>query len=693
MKLVKVRVQNFKSIVDSGVVKIEESVTVLVGKNEQGKTTFLKGLASWNPKVIYAPTDLPNHLRSALEKKKSSLIPVVTLWVTAETSEIQKIGLANGSEFQEFRSVRFHDGHREHYGVKADGSEARLKFSVPNFSQQVEKIKNAAITLKSKLQSHTGRHGEFAAHYPQAESQIDQFVKADFNKVDQMENLVKTFSTSLRSVPAQDAPIQEDIGAALKEIDAAQAEIRQIVAVDQTRQFEELLPNFIFHSTNLDKIPNDVLIAEFVANPDAAATKGMANLCAVAGLSVQKIKELAASPDVNMRQTFEDTYNSTISGGINEIWSQEKYNIHFRFEPERMSVSISDNTYTRRIAPSDRSDGFQWYLSFYAAIQSEGSLTRLTVFLLDNPGLELHADGQRDIKKYLEERPNEQVIYVTHSPAMVDPFNLEQVRQVDRDAQGTKVSHLAFKEGRDFDLLEPVRSAIGASLASSMVLNELNILVEGAADKAILEGAFEFLHPDYKRKLLVNGSVSETKDAFLVRFYQRANLPYLVLLDADDNGRRLMASLRERGVPEEKIKKLSDAIKDPPNRDFELEDIISPAFYHRAVQAAYPRSQLPIPEDSDKKRTTIYMEKIREELGVGFNKRRVAVQLKKFLMDGEADEATIKQLRQLTSAVLSSLEGQISPRKSPREQAETRTDASAAVKIESPRKTTNADST
>ena len=58
MKLVSVRVQNFKSIVDSGPVGIEDRVTVLVGKNEQGKTTFLKGIASWNPKVVYGPNGL-----------------------------------------------------------------------------------------------------------------------------------------------------------------------------------------------------------------------------------------------------------------------------------------------------------------------------------------------------------------------------------------------------------------------------------------------------------------------------------------------------------------------------------------------------------------------------------------------------------------------------------------------------------
>jgi predicted ATP-dependent endonuclease of OLD family len=40
MKLAQVRIQNFPSIVDSGEVPIDEHVTVIVGKNEQGKTNF-----------------------------------------------------------------------------------------------------------------------------------------------------------------------------------------------------------------------------------------------------------------------------------------------------------------------------------------------------------------------------------------------------------------------------------------------------------------------------------------------------------------------------------------------------------------------------------------------------------------------------------------------------------------------------
>lgn len=86
-----------------------------------------------------------------------------------------------------------------------------------------------------------------------------------------------------------------------------------------------------------------------------------------------------------------------------------------------------------------------------------------------------------------------------------------------------------IKEGENFDLLEPVRSAIGASLVSSLILNEFNVLVEGAADKPILEGAFGLLLKDVSGKILVNGSVSETREGFLPRFYQRAALPFIGL--------------------------------------------------------------------------------------------------------------------------------------------------------------------
>ena len=49
MLLKSVQVRMFRNIVDSGVVKIEDDVTCLVGKNESGKTALLSALFRFNP--------------------------------------------------------------------------------------------------------------------------------------------------------------------------------------------------------------------------------------------------------------------------------------------------------------------------------------------------------------------------------------------------------------------------------------------------------------------------------------------------------------------------------------------------------------------------------------------------------------------------------------------------------------------
>lgn len=49
MKLIKVHVQNYRSILDSGEIEIEKIKTVLVGINEAGKTALLKAINQLNP--------------------------------------------------------------------------------------------------------------------------------------------------------------------------------------------------------------------------------------------------------------------------------------------------------------------------------------------------------------------------------------------------------------------------------------------------------------------------------------------------------------------------------------------------------------------------------------------------------------------------------------------------------------------
>jgi len=386
----------------------------------------------------------------------------------------------------------------------------------------------------------------------------------------------------------------------------------------------------------------------------------MLNLCSAAGLSIQKIQQLAGTADRSERETYEDHHKATISGGLNEYWTQEEYLVHFRIDPDTLYVSVSDETYSPRIPPSDRSEGFQWYLSFYCRMLNETGTVHQNILLLDNPALELHADGQRDIKKFLEEKMSRisQIIYVTHSPALVDPYNLNQLRKVELHANhdGTKVLNSVVKEGNDFDLLEPVRSAIGASLATSLALNDYNVLVEGAADKPILDASFRLFHKEVSEKILVNGSIAESKGGILPRFYLRAKLPLVIFLDADSQGRELKNALMGYGVPDSNIAMLREIVSvGDGSQDYELEDVLSPDFYHKAVMETYPKNQVVRPDTTGGKRTKSYESLFKTNHKIGFSKKRVGEKVRDLLLNGNGDDHTKENLSKITTAIFQKL--------------------------------------
>jgi hypothetical protein len=238
---------------------------------------------------------------------------------------------------------------------------------------------------------------------------------------------------------------------------------------------------------------------------------------------------------------------------------------------------------------------------------------------------------------------------------MIDTYSLEQVRKVEllENMMGTKVRKLQIR-GDETDLLEPVRSAIGASLVASLISNDYNVLVEGAADKPILEGGFKRFLEAVSTRILVNGSISETK-LLLPRFYERSGLPYVIYLDKDSGGRELKTFLIANGVPEARILSAGDVV----NRDcdFELEDTVGTA-YHAAVRAVYPKLVLDPPDPTKGKCTKYYERELRAAHGIGFSKTRVADEVKSRLVNGEIAAVDMQHLRQIVERIWAVLQQQ-----------------------------------
>jgi len=373
-------------------------------------------------------------------------------------------------------------------------------------------------------------------------------------------------------------------------------------------------------------------------------SKGMWNLCRAAGITANKLRELANSNDQADINSYEDYYQKTMSRELEEYWTQERYTVHFDFVRDTLHVSISDSRYANRIPPSDRSDGFRWYFSFYCNLAAEVGEQQAKCILLDNPATELHLDGQRDIMRYLSMKVarEAQIIYVTHSPAMIDPFRLDLVRLVGRQDNevGTTVSMPSSETYRSSDLLEPVRLAIGSSLVSTLFSNDMNVLVEGLQDKIIIDAAIEsFADTRFRDRLVANGSIAQSPNEFIVDFFQRTGLPFAVLLDADSSGRDIHSRLKAKGLAANVI--TLDKIFPDKGNDFSIDDLFSASDYHAAVTGEYGDLNVPNPADNATKLARHY-EKWFMEHGAGqkFSKRRVANALATKIRSRDIDDVT-----------------------------------------------------
>ncbi len=245
MKLVRAQVQNFRSIVDSEPVDIEDRVTVIVGKNEQGKTTFLRGLLSFNEKYNYSPNDLPQHLRTQLEAKNKADIPIVTLWLVPDVEEgidLAKI-VAGSEQTAQIKVTRYYDQHYLFTSILENGEERSLKFTAPNVDPQILAIKKSAENFFKKLSAHTTRLTSFAEPQKAAEAHVTAFLQSNFGELSQIENLIKTLGTTLAGVPGQDQPIQDDTALMMKEMLAKHDEIRKALQEDSPGRQKHTFPS------------------------------------------------------------------------------------------------------------------------------------------------------------------------------------------------------------------------------------------------------------------------------------------------------------------------------------------------------------------------------------------------------------------------------------------------------------------
>lgn len=147
---------------------------------------------------------------------------------------------------------------------------------------------------------------------------------------------------------------------------------------------------------------------------------------------------------------------------------------------ERVGIMLSDH-HGGFVTLRSRGAGVQKLLGILVHLASLNPNEQHLV-VMDEPENALHADAQHSLRRFLEvvaTAPNLQIVYATHSGAMINPFRAHAVRVIERRSTSDSAESVITKLEGD---LAPVRVALGLSLADSLALGPVTVIIEGKTE-------------------------------------------------------------------------------------------------------------------------------------------------------------------------------------------------------------------
>lgn len=585
MKLREFRVQEFRSIWDSGPVKVDDQVTCFVGKNEAGKTALLTALYRTNPIIAehadfdetydYPKREVEDY-RFAVENEDRDEAVVVEAMYELEDGDLQAIAAVFGPKVLKNKTFK-----RETYYGKSNNN---FVLSVDDAAARKHLTDNPALPdeLKEALKGAT-----------------------DWN----------TFAAALDATEATEA------------VNVLKGTVSNVIAKG--------LDSYIFNSLIWPRAPKYLYFDEFyqmkgqanlnalIAREDAKQLEDsdypLIGLINLARLDHRKL--VAANNTTELKNKLEGAGNH-LTGRIVKYWSQNQH-IQMRFDvrdakaedPPDMRQGINvwgevyDTVHWAHTPLGTRSRGFVWFFSFLAWYEDIKRQKQNVILLLDEPGLSLHGRAQADLLRYFEvELSAHQLLYTTHSPFMIDPKRFERVRivqdlgidakeQLPKDQDGTKVMTNVF-DATD-DSLFPLQGALGYEIQQTLFIGPNSLVVEGPADMLYLRAVSAQLEREGRTGLSESWVItpvggSGKVPAFVALLAPQKGLNVATLLDVQNSDRALIEDLYKKKLL--KKKQVATYGDFTGKSEADVEDMFERDFYVALVNSEFTK-QLKTPID------------------------------------------------------------------------------------------------
>lgn len=544
MILKKFRIQKYKAVQDTGWIDIE-NLTVLVGKNEAGKTTILKALHKLNP---FEPEPFK----------------INEDWPRGKRKERNEDQIVSSVIFEANKDILDNELYKD----------ASDKFEV-----LVEKNYKNELTI---------------------EIQSEWF-------------------TSISEEDANKDLIRSDI--------------------------DKYIPTFIYMSDyrNFKGMGRlDQLQQRIAQNQATEEDKTIKILLELSGLDLAEEVQKATTNDREQRQYDLNDASLTLTNEIENRWKQKKYEIQFNADGQEFYTFVKDEGSPNLLKLEERSKGFQWFFSFDLMFMYESKGTfENCVILLDEPGLHLHPDGQRDLLERLKNYSADNVlIYSSHLPFMIDLNHPESIRIINESPEGTKVSDEFVNSDPSSRFV--LQAALGMSGYNSYLLSQQNLVVEGVDDYWILTELSNLLKRNNRigldESIFITPSGGASEVVYLSTLMIGQKLNVYSLFDEDDAGRIGKDKLTKNWLLKyadnhATAKTLAEVLT--IKTDYAIEDLLTEKYYLKKVKETYKKQLTKEIKLSGKDLLCNRVERFFEDEGILFNKGSVAKLIKKDLITAE----------------------------------------------------------
>ena len=575
-------------------IPIEDKVTAIVGANESGKSQLLSAIEKGaNIRDFDRSKDFCRYSEFySIEKDKLKYPSIGFEWVDLSDDE---------NEF--IRSV-FHEEAEEELTLSEDEIEIYDDVNSINFKE---------------FKIFFNNNGEFVIYINSGDEKIKKILSDD--EIKEYKKIIpRIFRIDSKIALPESIPIQSLINDNdIADGDGDGPEIQELDRKSRSGIFQDIF-KFLDNKNkgDIDDIKAKMQSEYQVNRKEIELVKSL--IFDVANIDRSALQDLSEALKEGDKEGVVNGITQTITDNLRKSlnfprwWEQDRnFNLKVDARDYDLVFTIVDRTQTN-YSFDERSSGLKYFLSYYIQYRAykpevEGDTE---ILLMDEPDAYLSSQAQQDLLKILEAFADPvdttdpvQVVYVTHSPFLINKNHGERIRVLDKGAgdEGTRVVKDVSKNH-----YEPLRSAFGAFVGETTFIGNCNLFVEGLADQILLAGASKHLR---KLEYVSNLEILDLNHITIVPAGSASHIPYLVylargrdieqppiivLLDSDGSGNAAIKIMTRGGdsaknKPLDKkfilqIGDLKDESKLSPAGDnlLEIEDLIPLAIYADAIK-------------------------------------------------------------------------------------------------------------